>query len=132
MGPIVLGECDAALVGQLHDLKEGDVITFYEDDGFTAERFLQIQAERMLGAGETECITLAEHCGGKICCDDGKGRRIGAEILGESQVTGSIGLLKHLVCSGVCSVEDAFGAYSRMVDCGGFLPELHPEFFETL
>lgn len=130
VGPVVLGECDAALVGQLVGLEGNGVLAFFEDDGFAADRFLQIQEERLLGAGETECIVLAEHSAGAICCDDGKGRRIGGEILGGDRVTGSIGLLRHLVNQNECSPDDAYLAYCRMVEGGGFLPELARDFFE--
>lgn len=130
VGPVVLGECNPLLVGRLIALKDEGILTFFEDDAFSAARFLEIQAEWLLGAGETECIALAEHSNGAICCDDGKGRRVGREILGASQVTGSIGLLSHLVNSGECSPGDVYIAYCRMVDGGGFLPDLAPDFFE--
>lgn len=131
VGPVVLGECSPALVGQLLFFRDGGIIQFYENDGFSAERFLQIQTERSLGAGETECITLAEHADGLICCDDGKGRRVGREILGHDRVTGSIGLLTHLVNSGECKPSDAHTAYLRMIEGGGFLPDLEDDFFEA-
>jgi len=127
---VVLGECGPVLVGQLHELQQENIVSFYEEDGFPADRFLQIQSECILGPGETECITLAEHVSGAICCDDGKGRRVGSDILGAAHVTGSIGLLRNLVACGECSAGEAYAAYLLMIEGGGFLPRLEPEFFE--
>jgi len=45
-----------------------------------------------------------------------------ARVLGESRLTGSIGLLREAVKAGLLTQAEAFAAYRLMRERGGFLP----------
>ncbi len=89
------------------------------------------QAHR-LGLGELECLAYAIRDPSTIvCCDDYRARRLIASHIGDARVTGSIGLLKRCVDSGVLSVDEAFQCYDRMRENGAYVPNLERQYFSV-
>ncbi len=94
-----------------------------DDGAISAELFRQAKAQMRLGDGETECILAAEVTGCCIACDDRLARRAAKCRLGSSEcITGSIGLLRALCAAEKASPEQAFSAYTLMIERGGYLP----------
>lgn len=131
VGPIVGGECseDCALaIANLHT--DGD-LEYLEDNVLEIDEFLKFVEETKLGDGESECILLAnlnDHS--SICCDDRRGRIMGAELLGEDRVFGSLKLLKIAVQNDIIQPIEAFEAFELMRAAGGFLPTITLAYFQ--
>lgn len=104
------------------DLVSGDKILASEV-GAIAERY-------NIGLGESECIAIGKKFACAVASDDRKARGAATVELGQSRVTGSIGLLKSSVSGGLISSEQAYASYQKMVREGAFLPRIERTFFE--
>ena len=115
-----------ALVTQLNEL---GLLHFIDDDAISADELETAMTNWDLGAGECECILAARPDSSRIACDDQSARaRIDAE-LGEDRKWGSLGILKSAVDACLLTADEAYAAYQRMRDAGGFLPDMTPEYF---
>jgi predicted nucleic acid-binding protein len=130
VSPLVVGECEPTCAAELLSLQGRGAIRFVDAEEVSSEFFLSLLDEHDLGEGETECLALLLSSGYSFCCDDGKARTVGIALTDESQVMGSIRLLKLAVDAGLCASEEAFQYYQRMKDAGGFLPDVAPGWFE--
>ncbi len=101
---------------------EAGRLALVDDKLISVSRFLRAKAEWQLDNGETECILAAAEVGCSVACDDKAARKVIARVLGESRVTGSIGLLREAVQAGLLTQAEAFAAYQLMRQRGGFLP----------
>ncbi|MGK6308656.1 hypothetical protein [Variovorax sp. DT-64] len=97
-------------------------LALVDDKLISVSRFLRAKAEWQLDNGETECILAAAEVGCSVACDDKAARKVIARVLGESRLTGSIGLLREAARAGLLTQAEAFAAYSLMRERGGFLP----------
>lgn len=131
IGPLVLGECeqDGAIPAELQRAIDHEKIVLLDDSDISGTIFLHFLQVYELGEGETECLAFGEISDFMVCCDDRKARRMIAQELGEHRVTGSLGLMKEAVKTGMLSVAEAMAAYSRMKAAGAFLPNIEPDFF---
>lgn len=82
-----------------------------------------------IGLGEAECIAIAKKRKCYLASDDNKARKAGIAEVGNSNVIGSIGLLRELVAQGVITAREAWTSYRLMKDAGAFLPKLSSNFF---
>jgi predicted nucleic acid-binding protein len=99
-------------------------LALVDDKLISVSRFLRAKAEWQLDNGETECILAAAAIGCSVACDDKAARKVIAKTLGESRLTGSIGLLREAVRAGLLRQAEAFAAYRLMRERGGFLPAI--------
>ncbi|HEY4325360.1 MAG TPA: hypothetical protein VGN20_15280 [Mucilaginibacter sp.] len=89
----------------------------------TASIIAELRVKYRLGLGETECMALCKICNKAICTDDFKARRFSVIELGESQVFGSLSLLKESVNIGTLSCLEVLTSYMLMIEKGAFLPK---------
>ena len=89
-----------------------------------------IASKYNLGLGESECIAIGKKMNIAVASDDKRARTAANYELGQSRVTGSIGLLREAVIAGNLRSSDAFQAYRNMRASGAFLPRLASEFFQ--
>jgi predicted nucleic acid-binding protein len=129
VSPIVLSECNVDAAAQIAAAEADGLLSFVDDDDVPADRYLDLLGEHGLGAGETECIAIAEHESFVICCDDRRARRVAAQTLGEERVIGTLRLLRWCVEDAIITCDDAFSCFERMKEAGAFLPEMQHEFF---
>lgn len=127
VGPIVRGECG-------HDALEAMIASgrcrLLDDGALPAARFLALLAQYGLGDGETECLVFGEAQQSLIVVtDDLAARRAVVNLLGDNRLTGSLGLLRRAVESGLIDGAEAMRSYERMKESGGFLPEISDKFF---
>ncbi|MBB6562937.1 putative nucleic acid-binding protein [Acidovorax soli] len=104
-------------------VERGD-IEWVDDTAIAATEFEDALAFWELGPGETECILAAKALGCVVACDDGAARRVIAQEIGASRMTGTVGLLRETVVAGYLTATEAFTAYLQMKRLGGFLPHL--------
>ena len=93
------------------------------DSAVTASLIAELKAKYRLGLGETECMALCKSCGKAICTDDFKARKASFIELGESEVFGSLSLLKESVNNTVLSCLEVLTSYDLMIQKGAFLPK---------
>lgn len=93
--------------------------------------YLRLLDEWGLGEGETECVAYASHANIDVSSDDGLARRRASELLGVERVSGTLRLLKEAVEQSLLTKDNAFAAYQRMRDAGGFLPVITIDFFDS-
>jgi predicted nucleic acid-binding protein len=86
-------------------------------------------ATHRLGAGETECLLLAQRDGYTLMSDDRRARLVATEQLGADRVVGSIAWLSHLVREGVLAAPAALTHYTAMRMAGAYLPRMTDEEF---
>jgi predicted nucleic acid-binding protein len=122
-GPQVFGEC-YTIADELEDMVRAGSAHLISDDEIPATRFLSLLRKYELGAGETECLVLAERLHSRLCCDDKRARNMMIKEVGAAQVTGSLGLLLELLSMGALTMEEAVAAHTAMILRGGFLPAL--------
>jgi predicted nucleic acid-binding protein len=127
--PAVVGECNSGAATEIINLHSDGLIDFIDEDLVPVDRFFYLLDQFSLGAGETECMALAEIGNELICCDDRRARQCASQLLGEHRLMGSLRLLKFGVVEGLFSVPDALKFYDNMINCGGFLPFIDAEFF---
>lgn len=130
VSPMVAGECHAECVVEVVRLTATCNITLAQEQDIDAALFLELLDTHELGQGETECLAICLTGNHSLCCDDRKARAVATELIGELRVMGSLRLLKWAVEAGRISSADAYIAYRGMIDAGGFLPELAPDWFE--
>lgn len=99
-------------------------LALVDDKLISVSRFLRAKAEWQLDNGETECILAAAAIGCSVACDDKAARKVISKTLGDSRLTGSIGLLREAVRAGLLTQAEAFAAYRLMRERGGFLPAI--------
>lgn len=128
IGPLVKAECAncAQALGQAVAAK---TLVELGGDVLPASVYLRFAERHGLGDGETECIAFASIRSLDICCDDRRARAAIKEEIGAGRMTGSLGLLREAIGARLLDQAAAFGAYERMKQSGGFLPELQKEFF---
>lgn len=130
IGPIAGGECLEDCAESLARLHAVGNLEYLEDSPIDGDDFVEFVAEHKLGDGEAECILLAQiDQTASVCCDDMRGRRKAQQILGAERLVGSLKLLKMAVCQGLLPAREAFDAYERMKQSGGFLPAIPEEYF---
>jgi predicted nucleic acid-binding protein len=127
VGPIVRGEC----VGVVERAIGSGRLKVLDEGNLPAGRFLDLLARYRLGEGETECMLFGETHGLVVVTDDRAARKAASELLGSDRVTGSLGLLRRGVASGLVSAEGAIARYQKMKAMGGFLPDICADFFST-
>ena len=76
--------------------------------------------------GECESILACQTFNYAFVSDDNAARNCAEHILGLTNRTGSLGLIKQLVASGTIICSDAITAYNTMKRAGGFLPKINP------
>lgn len=89
-------------------------------------------AAHNIGLGEAECIVIAKDLACSLASDDKRARTAAVAELGKARVTGSIGLIREAVAGGVVELDDAYLAYSKMINAGAYLPNLAQDKFEEL
>jgi predicted nucleic acid-binding protein len=99
-------------------------IGWVDDTAIDAEEYDDALAIWELGPGETECILAAKALGCSVACDDGAARKVIEREVGVLRLTGTVGLLRETVATGLITAEEAFAAYQQMKRLGGFLPKL--------
>jgi predicted nucleic acid-binding protein len=99
-------------------------LALVDDSLISVARFLRAKADWQLDNGETECILAASAIGCAVACDDKAARKVISKTLGDSRLTGSIGLLREAVRAGLLTQAEAFAAYRLMIERGGFLPAI--------
>jgi predicted nucleic acid-binding protein len=129
ISPLVVGECQPTCAAELFRLQQQGSLRFVDPEHISSELYLELLAAHELGEGETECLTLCLSHPYILCCDDRKARQIGANLLGQPRVIGSIRLLKWCVVENLTSAAKAFEICSQMKVRGGFLPEVKGEWF---
>jgi predicted nucleic acid-binding protein len=129
--PLVLGECHSECVAELLRLKNEHVIHFVEPDSIPAESYLELLSQHELGEGETECLAICLAQPHTFCCDDRRARAVGALLLGEDRVVGTLRLLKWSVSAARITDDEAFALYEAMKAAGGFLPEVTGSWFAS-
>jgi predicted nucleic acid-binding protein len=130
VSPMVAGECHAECVVEVVRLTATCNITLAQEQDIDAALFLELLDNHELGQGETECIAICFAGHHSICCDDRKARAVATDLLGEERVMGSLRLLKWAVEAGRITSDAAYSAYRAMIDAGGFLPTLAPDWFD--
>ena len=123
VGPSVSFEAKS-LIAELKPLLDGGLMFQLDSEIMSAVTYLDFKTRFGLGDGETECMAGAQQFGYSIVCDDAAARKAASELLGDQRVTGSIGLLRMCVSSGLLSAEQGFAAYQLMLQSGAFLPKL--------
>jgi predicted nucleic acid-binding protein len=124
------------------ELAEREAARIYVEESIVAGRlalyapniqvaeFEAMLSKHGLGAGETEAIILAKKNSWQIACDDKKARERATIELGGANVTGSLGLMKLSVDSGLIDCHDGWLSYVQMIANGGYLPKnLPPDYF---
>ena len=131
VGPTVLQECVGSdeVVDMVRKAVDDGRVGVLDDSQISGALFLSLLERFKLGPGETECLTFAVDSDAVICSDDLKARQVAASEFGEDRVTGSLGLLRDAVRSGVTTAQLAWEAYERMKQEGGFLPDIDRNFF---
>ena len=99
-------------------------LALVDDKLISVAQFLRAKTEWQLDNGETECILAAMAIGCSVACDDKAARKVIAKVLGSDRLSGSIGLLREAVKTGLLVQADAYTAYRLMRERGGFLPEI--------
>lgn len=128
--PLVVGECDEPCAAELVTLREAGCLKFVDDTDVDGDYYLELLEAHGLGAGETECITIAALADEySICCDDKKARATADDVIGADRVIGTLRLLRWCVEDALIDCGQAFGTFNVMKDKGGFLPETPQSFF---
>lgn len=105
-------------------LAEAGAIRFLDDNAISASQFLELKNKYDLGLGETECIVYATNNSCTLVVDDLAARKIAIALIGQLRVTGSIGILRQCVSHSVLERGEAYEAYIRMKEAGGYLPSM--------
>ena len=100
-----------------------------DDSEISGTLFLTPLERYKLGPGGTECLTYAINSDVMICSDDLKARQVAAGEFGRERVTGTLGLLRDVVLTGVTTDLITWEAYERMKQAGAFLPDIDRNFF---
>ena len=129
IGPIVLDEC-AGDRPRLEALVSEGVLQLVDEESIRATAYLQFLQKYRLGPGETECLTFAQGMDCAVCSDDSAARHAFTAEIGGDRLTGSIGLLREAVHSGLLTSVQASGHYEQMLTRGAFLPIIDHNFFE--
>jgi len=129
--PAVVTEFALGDLTALQEALAAGKATILNESEIPGALYLQLLDEWGLGEGETECIAYAAHAGISVCSDDGLARRRATELLGAERVSGTLRLLKETVEQSLLTKTDAFAAYQRMRDAGGFLPVISIDFFDA-
>lgn len=116
-----------SIASLLDELIESGRMTWLDDSAIPADEYLRLKSAHQLGDGETEC--LAACLDSKYICvtDDLAARRACIRELGETKVTGSIGLLRACVNAQLIDRRAAFISFEKMRMLGGFLPQMNIE-----
>lgn len=128
--PAVATEFEAGDIAALEEAGKAGRVTILNDADVPGALYLQLLHDWGLGEGETECIAFASHTGSAFAADDRLARRRATELLGATNVSGTLGLLKEAVAEVLLTKADAFSAYREMRVAGGFLPEVSIDFFD--
>jgi predicted nucleic acid-binding protein len=99
-------------------------LALVDDALISVSDFIRVKNEFELDDGETECILAAQALACTIACDDAAARKAIIGLIGESRLTGSIGLLRLAIAEGLISREIAAESYQLMRQRGGFLPSV--------
>lgn len=97
-------------------------LALVDDRLISVAQFVKAKAQWQLDDGETECILAAATLGCSVACDDKAARNVITATLGKARLSGSIGLLRHAIKTGLLTNAEAFSAYQLMRERGGFLP----------
>ncbi len=108
----------------LQCLIDAGILRFIDDNSISASQYLELKEKHELGDGETECIVFAisNYC--TLVFDDNAARKTAHKLIGENRVTGSIGILRACVAHSLLTREEAYAAYVRMKNAGGYFPEM--------
>lgn len=130
IGPIVRSEChkNAAEITRIIDSRR---LNEFDDDQISATLFLDLLDKHRLGNGETECLAYCISTDASMASDDWRARKISAQMLGSNRIIGSIKLLTHCVTQDIIGAEEAYDRFEIMRRCGGFLPKIQPNHFDT-
>lgn len=122
----VLREC-ASIRDEIIALIAAHHLVLLQGTEISATRYLALKGEHQLGDGETECLTYALASDFTVAIDDRRARAVATSLLGQTRVSGSIGLLRECVTRGVISRCPAYAAITKMRRRGGFLPNMSKE-----
>ena len=128
--PAVATEFEAGDIAALEEAGKSGRVVILNDADVPGGLYLRLLHDWGLGEGETECITFAVHTAAAFAADDRLARRRATDLLGESNVSGTLGLLKEAVAEALMTKADAYAAYERMRAAGGFLPDVSIDFFD--
>ncbi|MEQ8364030.1 MAG: hypothetical protein RH948_14255 [Cyclobacteriaceae bacterium] len=127
VGQIVYSECTTQPCYELDDLLKSGKIKLLAD--VPVELFAKFNTKYQLGDGETECLVIGKIHNYVIGSDDKKARSCIIDELGESSLTGSIGLLKELKMKAIMACDKIFDSFTEMQKSGGFLPRISQDYF---
>lgn len=128
IGPLVLSEC-AGDRPRFEELIENGILELSDEERISGKLYVAFLERYRLGAGETECLTIAKDCECAVASDDRAARRAIAKEIGKEKLTGSIGLLKEAVSSGSMTPLEAMACYEQMRAHGAFLPDIELQYF---
>jgi predicted nucleic acid-binding protein len=128
--PAVATEFEAGDIAAVEEAGKAGRVSILNDADVPGALYLQLLRDWGLGEGETECIAFAAHAGAVFAADDRLARRRATELLGTTNVSGTLGLMKEAVAEALITKDAAFAAYEGMRAAGGFLPEISIAFFD--
>jgi predicted nucleic acid-binding protein len=120
-GPLVRSECKT-IGPQLDTLVSQKPSRLVDDTVVPGSIFIHLQTKYGLGPGETESLSIAKHLGWRVSCDDRLARSMIEHELGKARLTGTTGLLGHLVGASILTTAQASEAHAKMIAQGAFLP----------
>lgn len=99
------------------------------ETSISLSEYVKLKDKYDLGSGETECIALCRSYRYIICSDDKKARKAASAELGESNVIGSLFILKEAVKHEIVTCNAAKESFALMKHKGGFLPNIPVDYF---
>lgn len=129
VSPLVLGECSISCAAKVVDLQNRGALGRVDDDLISSDVYLDLLTRHSLGAGETECIAVAQELGYFVCSDDRQARELSIELFGRGRTIGTARLLQWCVGDNILVCREAEQRFQGMRDAGGFLPVLERGFF---
>ena len=117
------------LKDDIMQLVDEGVLQIFDGDEISAARYIYFLNNKKLGSGESECIAYCETQQTVFVSDNGLARKVAIELLGGSNVLGSIGLLRRLVETEVLDAEHAVELHTQMIERGARLPKPQLEFY---
>lgn len=115
----------------VESLVKTGLLTRISGAGFSASEVGAIALRHNIGVGESECIAICLKTGVLLASDDRRARNAGISELSKNRVTGSIGLLRDTVQSGLIEAGEAAEAVICMRSAGAFVPNLGSQFFQA-
>lgn len=97
-------------------------------DQISITEFKEIKSKYSLGDGESESIALSKKIGYAVATDDSKARKSVVKEVGETQLCGSIFLIRELIQQCHITCLEGQEIQNIMIACGGFLPRVDEDY----